>query len=172
MFLLDANVLINSNRLYYPIERVPEFWEWLLHHGEQGNLKMPLEIIEEVTGGNDEVAKWLAEANVLDALTLQEDADPDLVRRVTQDGYGNDLTDEQVQIIGRDPFLIAAALASPRDRCVITGEVSKPTRTAHNRKVPDVCNSLGVSWKDPFALNRDLDFSTRWRAKLVPAPAQ
>lgn len=51
MFILDANVLINANRLYYPVDRVPEFWEWLQHHGEQGNLKMPLEIFEEVPAG-------------------------------------------------------------------------------------------------------------------------
>ena len=34
--LLDANVLIDANRDYYPIERVPEFWEWLAAMGEQG----------------------------------------------------------------------------------------------------------------------------------------
>lgn len=97
---------------------------------------------------------------------LQEDADPDLVRRVTEEGYGAGLTDEQVQIIGRDPFLIAAALVAPDVRCVITAEVSRPKRVGANRHVPDVCNSMKVPWKDPFALNRELDFSTSWRAKL------
>jgi len=33
LYLLDACVLIDANRDYYPIARVPEFWEWLLEMG-------------------------------------------------------------------------------------------------------------------------------------------
>ena len=44
LYLLDANVLIDSNRDYYPIERVPEFWEWLAHVGKQGFVKIPVEV--------------------------------------------------------------------------------------------------------------------------------
>ncbi|MDE0019943.1 MAG: DUF4411 family protein [Candidatus Poribacteria bacterium] len=29
-YLLDANVLIDAKRDYYPMTRVPDFWEWLL----------------------------------------------------------------------------------------------------------------------------------------------
>ena len=29
LYLLDANVLITANNLYYPIDSVPEYWEWL-----------------------------------------------------------------------------------------------------------------------------------------------
>lgn len=48
LYLLDANVLIDANRDYYPIERVPEFWDWLAAIGEQGQAKIPLEIYAEV----------------------------------------------------------------------------------------------------------------------------
>lgn len=27
--LLDANVLIGAHNDYYPIDRMPQFWEWL-----------------------------------------------------------------------------------------------------------------------------------------------
>ena len=33
LYLLDANVLIDANRDYYPVARVPEFWDWLLEMG-------------------------------------------------------------------------------------------------------------------------------------------
>lgn len=29
LYLLDANELITAHNLYYPIDVVPEFWEWL-----------------------------------------------------------------------------------------------------------------------------------------------
>jgi hypothetical protein len=48
VFLLDANVLIDAARDYYPLEMVPEFWEWLAHNGSVGHIKMPIEIYEEV----------------------------------------------------------------------------------------------------------------------------
>jgi hypothetical protein len=48
LYLLDANVLIDANRDYYPIARVPEFWDWLLEMGRLGRIKIPLEIYEEV----------------------------------------------------------------------------------------------------------------------------
>ena len=48
LYLLDANVPIDANRDYYPIERVPEFWEWLVEMGELGRVKIPIEIYEEI----------------------------------------------------------------------------------------------------------------------------
>ena len=48
LYLLDANVLIDANRDYYPIERVPEFWDWLLEMGRNGSVKVPEEIVDEI----------------------------------------------------------------------------------------------------------------------------
>jgi len=36
LYLLDANTLIDAKRDYYPIDRVPEFWSWLIFQGQQG----------------------------------------------------------------------------------------------------------------------------------------
>ena len=59
LYLLDANVLIDANRDYYPIARVPEFWDWLLEMGRLGRIKIPLEIYEEViTPGLQRIKKF------------------------------------------------------------------------------------------------------------------
>ena len=57
LYLLDANVLIDANRDYYPIDRVPEFWEWLEYQGESGIVKVPLEVYEELKEGRDALAE-------------------------------------------------------------------------------------------------------------------
>lgn len=36
LYLLDANTLIDANRDYYGLDSVPQFWEWLIHMGQQG----------------------------------------------------------------------------------------------------------------------------------------
>jgi len=162
LHLLDANVLITANRLYYPLERVPEFWDWLLHQGSLGNVKMPIEMIEEVRGGTDDLAAWLSERRHLGVICFDEEVDVGLVQRVVDDGYARDLNDQEVEIIGRDPFLVAHALLSIADRCIVTTEVSKPNRVRANRHIPDVCRQFGITCIDSFELTRSLNFSTRW----------
>ena len=40
LYLLDANVLIDANRDYYPNGRVPEFWDWLVARATQQQVKI------------------------------------------------------------------------------------------------------------------------------------
>lgn len=167
LYLLDANVLITAHHLYYPVDAVEEFWGWLAHNGVNGALKMPLETYEEVRdGGNDEerdlLFGWVRGADNRAAMLFDEEVDPDLVQRVL-DAYAPDLTDDEIETIGRDPFLIAYALADPANRCVVTTEVSARRKTRQNRRVPDVCADLGVTCCDTFAMLRALRFTTRWR---------
>ncbi len=168
LHLLDANVLITANNLYYPIEGVPEFWEWIAYMGEKGALKIPLENFEEIKDGSKDGFKdllfgWIQQDDVKAALILDEPVNGALVARVINEGYAPDLTDDEILQLGRDPFLIAYGLASPADRCVVTTEASKPRKIRQNRRIPDVCNGMGVTWCDTFAMTRALGFTTKWK---------
>lgn len=167
LYLLDANVLITAHNLYYPIDSVPEFWAWLVHKGGGGDLKMPLENYEEVKDGSTDEEKdllfgWIKAAEVKAAILFDEKVDADLVARVINDGYAPDLTDDEVIQIGRDPFLIAYALASPADRCVVTTEVSAPRKQRQNCRIPDVCTTMGIVCCNTFAMTKALGFKTGW----------
>ncbi len=166
LHLLDANVLINANRQYYPLDRVPEFWEWLLHWSMAGFIKIPTEIVEEICAGTDDLAAWMSDREHRASLELDEEVEVATFRRVIEEGYAPDLNDEEIEILGRDPFLVAYAIPDREGRCVVTAEVSKPRATRANRHIPDVCDELGVPWMDSFGLIRSLDFSTSWRARL------
>jgi hypothetical protein len=164
LYLLDANVLITANNNYYAIDQIPEFWEWIAHQGSNGLIKMPLEIIEEVKAGskaNDPLVEWITNDGNHDALLLKEDVDPVLVQDVVNNGYADDLSDDEIEQLGRDPFLVAYAMAGT-ERCVVTTEVSKPSKIRQNRRVPDVCTSLGVQCCNTFDLTRALGFRTSW----------
>ena len=165
LHLVDANSIIDAKDLYYVIDRVPEFWEWLLHHGEEGRLKIPSENFDEISPGTDKsnpFYAWRKHPATAGALVLNEEADTATVQRVLDKGYGTNLTDDELITIGKDPFLIAYALAD-HDRVVVTSEKSKPKAQRKNRRIPDVCNDLGVSWITPFELNIKLDFKTNWK---------
>jgi len=164
LYLLDANVLIDANRDYYPLGRVPEFWEWLANAGENGHAKIPLEVYEEIRDGKDELANWAKQDQISTALLFQEELDVSLVSYAIDRGYASDLTDDEVLKIGRDPFLIAYALNDRENRCVVTTEVSKPKKQRANRHLPDVCRDLEVECYNTFEFLRALNFSTRWNS--------
>ncbi|MBP0582299.1 DUF4411 family protein [Labrys sp. LIt4] len=166
MYLLDANVLITANNSYYPVEVVPEFWSWLSHMGATGHIKMPRETMEEVQDGGDNEDRdplfaWIQQPENRSNLLLNEEVDVVLVQQVLE-RYAPDLTDDEIEQIGRDPFLIAYGLSVPADRWVVSAEVSSPRKQRQNRKVPDVCRDVGVNCCDTFGMLRALRFTTRW----------
>jgi len=163
LFLLDANVLIDANRDYYPQDRVPEFWDWLIYMGEMGNIKIPIEVFGELKKGKDGLAAWAKKSETKTALELGEEVDITLVQRVLREGYGTDLTDAEAERLGRDPFLVAHALRQANERCIVTTENSKPSRTRANKHLPNICDIFGVTWCDTFEFVRTLGFSTNWR---------
>jgi hypothetical protein len=162
LYLLDASTLINAHNNWYALNRVPEFWRWLLHHAEAGTVKIPTEIFAEVENGNDELAAWMKEADHKKALRITEETDLAKVQAVLAK-YGEDLSEADLIKIGQDPFLIAAALGHA-DRCVVTAEVSKSSKQGANRKVPNVCNDCGVLWQSPVDFIKELDFKTDWES--------
>lgn len=162
LYLLDANTLITAHRTWYAMNRVPEFWRWILHHAKAGTVKMPKEIYSEVESGTDELAVWMKEAEHKKILRLVEDADLAKVQVVLA-LYGDPLTEADLIKIGQDPFLIAAALGDPQ-RCVVTGEVSSSAKQGSNRKVPNVCDDCGVVWLSPIDFINVLNFTTDWES--------
>jgi len=168
LFLLDANVLIDANRDYYPINSVPEFWEWLLYHGEQGEVKIPVEIYGELCKGTDGLTDWVKRQETKSALLFDQEVDIGLVRQVINDGYGNNLSDTEFEQLGNDPFLISYALDSSviNEVCIVTTEISKPAKIGANRRIPDVCKGLSINCYNSFEFFKALSFSTHWRDNL------
>ena len=156
--LLDANVLIDANRLYYPMDRVPEFWDWLIDMGGRGLIKIPAEVYDKVTESNDDLSQWLRHHR--ETLLHEEEVDQSLLNQVVEQGYAPDLDDVEQEKLNEDPFLVAYALVDVQRRRVVTTERSRPSATRANRKVPDICDQFDVDHCDTFRLIRDLDFRT------------
>ena len=120
LYLLDANVLITAKNLYYEFDRVPEYWKWLDYQSQIGNAKIPIEIYDEIMGGDDELKYWLQQRK--NTFILDSEVDSSVVDRVVTVGYANDLSDVEIQSLRADPFLIAHALSDPLNRVVVTIE--------------------------------------------------
>lgn len=161
LYLLDANTLIDANRDYYPIGQVDDYWSWLVELGHAGRIKIQSDIFTEFRDGKtDALSEWAKQQEVRDALLLDEATDVSRVRRVIGEGYADNLTDTEIEEIGADPFMIAAALADPGNRVVVSTEKSKPSLERQKRKVPDVCHTFGIRCIHQFEFIKELNFRT------------
>lgn len=170
LYLLDTSVLIDAKNKYYPLERIPQFWTWLIHQSRTGNVKLPPQVIAEILGQDspeevplDDLAKWV-EDNI-SVLELSEEDISEVLSRTYERGYGTTLTEiTAVDPLSEaaDPFLIAYALLNPEGRRVVTMEraqsIGHTLPKPRNRRIPLVCDLLGVTCVDTFSLIRELDF--------------
>ena len=118
IYLLDADVLINAERDYYPRKRVPEFWEWLLHHAESGTVKT----LKRISAGlkqtpsparpEDPLSEWIRAHEA--SLTIGPPSQA-AVLRVWTDGYQQGSSALHLPSVDDDAFLIAADCAGRAD---------------------------------------------------------
>lgn len=160
LYLLDASVLIDASNTYYEMQRVPQYWDWLLKCAQDDLVKIPYEIFLEVKAGpkEDDLLTWVTQNK--STLILNEEVHVPTLQKIQEEGYADDLTESEVKKIGNDPFLIAYAFMFRSRRAVVTAEVSKPSKKRANRRIPDVCNEFKVHCINPFQLNDKLDFRT------------
>jgi len=160
MYVLDASVVIAANDEYYPIDRVPEFWDWLAEKAGSGDIKTPREVLNEITPSDGPLNDWLKKH--FDSLLLE---DEEYLKKVPDilELYATDLSEAEVEGLGGDPFLVAAAWRT--SGTVVTKEVSSPRRQRANRTIPDVCKDAKVRCINDHELIRELDFRTSWKAR-------
>src|SRR5882757_4878070 len=150
--------MIRAHEDYYPIDRIPQFWAWLVALGESGDVKVPYEIYGEIAVSKGPLHDWLTDPGTSKAMLLDQRTDPNHLNQVLAGGYAPDLNDSEIEEIGQDPFLIAYALAKPDDRTIVTKEVSAPSKQRANRRVPDVCKTFGIRCINDFEFYRELNF--------------
>ena len=160
LYLLDANVMIRAHEDYYPIDRIPQFWAWLVSLGDSSTIKVPYEIYGEIAVSTGPLHDWLTDNAVTKSILLDQKVDPASLNNVLAQGYAPDLDDSEIEEIGRDPFLIAYALNDVAETTVVTKEVSAPSKQRANRRIPDVCRTFGVRCINDFELYRQLNFRT------------
>ncbi len=133
LHLFDANVLITASHTYYPLDGVPEFWDWIDHQATKGRIKLPVEVLEEVLAGSkkeDPLLDWMIAHK--DILRLKEKVDPSLVNKVVTEGYAPDLTDDELIEIGQDPFLMHTRWSTPQ---IVASSLSKLARQRRSAKI-------------------------------------
>lgn len=154
IYWIDAGVLIMAKNRHYGFDLVPKFWTWIHGQLEVGTVRMPKIAHQEITDGNDELAKWCKERKALGFFCVRPD-------RKVQERFGT-IADyvcgkyKQHQaaefLRGADGWVIAHALETQ-------GFVVTEENLHHNKskiKIPTVAKALHAPWKTTFDMCRDL----------------
>ena len=169
LYLLDANVLITAHDNYYAIDRIPQFWEWIIYHAKQGQIKMPFEMISESRSPPNRgveikttITPMAWRNNHETQLLLDASADQKTVSAVLKEDYELPQPSlDELNKIRKDPLLISYALTHV-NTTIVTLEAKQENATdtmkRHKRKIPFVCRKLGIRCIDTFDLIRELDF--------------
>jgi hypothetical protein len=120
LYLLDAKVLISAHELHYPLQRIPQFWTWLLNMADAGTIKLPYEIYNEIAISKGELKDWLTTPEHSKRLRLSAQVNPAELQKVISEGYADDLNESELEQIGQDPFLVAYAIPYGPSVTVVT----------------------------------------------------
>ena len=145
--------------MYYPLDGVPEFWEWIDHQATNGRIKLPVEVLDEVLAGSkkeDPLLDWMTAHK--DVLRLKEKVDPSLVNKVVTEGYAPDLTDDELIEIGQDSDI------DPDGREPATPAPTEPSAPSFGRIV-----ALGHWPERPCGKRRPVQAATVCETPCAPA---
>jgi hypothetical protein len=153
MYLIDASVLIDAKRRYYPFDVVPAFWDWLKAAHQGGKVHVVEKVYDEILAGGDDLATWIAAMPSSFVLATTNIAAASL-QAVSVWAYNN----SQYTQAAKNDFLSVAdyylvAHAHTISATVVTNETAG-TGSRNKIKIPDACNAFGVKCLTPFEMLR------------------
>jgi len=151
MYLLDANVFIQSHRAHYGLDFVPAFWDWLDHSFSAGMVHSIQPIGSEIAVGSDELSEWAASRSGL-FVPLDAACGPSLRTIATWANSGHFSQSAVNDFLSIADYQLVA-YAHAHELTVVTMEKSEPARQ-NKVKVPDACIAHGIPWATPFQMLR------------------
>lgn len=144
MYIFDSNSLIHAYRDDFPPEgEHDDFWNWLDNIGNSEGIIIPEKVLDELSKKTDGLNKFLTK---YPNLKNEPTVNCLTVLRNVLSTYG-DLSDVDVEILEKkaDPYVISHAMIL--NATVVSCEVSEPYKIGINKKIPDICDALDISFE-------------------------
>ncbi len=157
-YLLDANIFIEAHLGSYPLDVVPSFWTNIARLAHAGQICSIDKVKAEIFNNDDDLTAWCS-VNLPN--NFFKDSSVCLEEYATVVGWADSKRGHYKETALR-VFLDAeradawlAAFAKKEGMTVVTLEVSN-LASKSNIKLPDACNSVGVSSTNTIGLLRAL----------------
>jgi hypothetical protein len=157
-YWLDANVLIEANRISYPYRLAKSFWMRLAEQVELGKVVSPRRVFKEWVeneGHKDFVKDWV-KVREAQLSKRPEQAVQDIVGAIGLYVFSNPQYDKYESwkfTDGGDPWVIAHAFV---DKGTVVTLESHLHPEARKPLIPDVCKKFEVRWVNTMAMFEEL----------------
>jgi hypothetical protein len=163
-FCLDTNCLIEAKNRYYAFDILPRFWDLILNACEREILFIPESVYEELKDGykDEELFEWAKDHKTTLFKPLNEEMFL-TVRRISNlviDRFKIEKANKFLE--SRDPEIIAFAkhreliLVTQEERVNIEHSIDIDGKYKSKVKIPNICEFLGVEYKNLFDMLRIL----------------
>ena len=160
IYVVDSNFFIQAHRVSYPLDVAFSFWNKLKQLAEEGKIISIDKVKNEIYDKNDALEEWcrvnlpegfFKESSEIMASYGQVSAWA--ISRSTH--YMPNALNEFLDADEADAFIVAYVLADPRNRVVVTQEISEPNRK-NKIKIPEACIALNVQFVNTMDMFRQL----------------
>ena len=156
VFLLDANVFIESAKRYYAFDIAPGYWVALIKYAGDGPVRSIDKVKDEIDRGKDNLKTWVnrnfylwfESTNQQDVLNAYSTV---MTWAQSQSQFTADAKAEFAR--NADGWLIAYALAKG---CVVVTDEQFNSEIKRRIKIPNACIGAGVPYMGTFGMLRDL----------------
>lgn len=151
VYLLNANVFIQTKNLHYGLDFCPAFWEWLIANNAAGRVFSIQKVGDEIAAGGDDLSDWAA--NRGDGFFLKPDAALlPVLGTVSTWANGQNYEPAAVNTFLQvaDYYLVAHALA--HGHTVVTHEIA--SASTKKIKIPNACIGLNLKFMTPYEMLR------------------
>lgn len=151
MYVLDANIFIQSNRAHYGLDFVPAFWDWLDQAFGTGLVCSIKKVGGELAAGKDDLTAWAASRQGL-FQPMDAACTSHLAQLATWANAGHFTPAAVAEFLAAADYELVA-YAATHGYTVVTMEKPEPQRKSRV-KIPDACVAHGVPWMTPFDMLR------------------
>lgn len=151
MYLLDANIFIQSNRAHYGLDFAPGFWDWLDQAHNAGLVRSLRSVGAELAAGKDGLTTWAAARKPL--FVPVDNACGQSLKDVATWAHAGNFTPAAVADFLRKADYELVAFAHTHGDTVVTMETSDPA-SKKRVKIPDACIAHAVPCMTPFDMLR------------------
>ncbi len=165
LFILDANVFIESSKRYYAFDIAPGFWNALLKVAQTCKVKSLDRVRDEILRKRDALSEWVR--NYFDKYFINTRSDRKVIDKyswlmnwaMNHSHYNNNAKEEFAREDNADPWLLAYAMAYT-SVTIVTGEQFKK---GIKRKIPipNACKELNLKCINTFDFLRKFNISLR-----------
>lgn len=137
IYCIDSCSFIDAGERYYPEDIFPAFWSCLENLVDEGRLRAPVTLLEELSRKDEEWRKWVYNRESK-LIVPPDDRLFEMVKKVVAQYQLQNPPQFNPDKLTGDPFFIA--LAKCNDMTLITTEQSRPG----GFRIPAICRPLGV----------------------------